>query len=270
MTTVDLCTFQNRIEDLKCDFENLRTEISLPCEIQPQYSSLYETFTHTTAITYYRRSEIESKCPKILFNESYFDEDYSERKFTLLHELIHACQRSSNLSDWNFLWLNTWDYMESKKLQYEVLSDFKNADNIEYNKILIHQLFAYVFEIWDELFVKTTYPNLFEGRMNQLYDFIIQTNYLDSFDTHPKKKEWIFMHLIRSYYLKRISEKTKAYANFDLFHNSWNSKFETVVNRDEKTEWYEWLEKLTDFSKYPDPGELKQNHINFSNKFLQN
>ncbi len=93
-------TSKEHIQQLKQDFEDVKNDYGLPCEIDPDFIET-KTFRQTDSpgVAYYEDFQIQSGIPEIEIPPRYFQ--LSEQKFTLLHEMIHACQRPGSLKNLN-------------------------------------------------------------------------------------------------------------------------------------------------------------------------
>lgn len=87
------------MNDLADDLKALSN--NLPCE----FTSIFEANTKSIepeniATAYYSTEQIALGYPIIEINPQYFlDFSISERRLILLHEIIHACQRTNELHD---------------------------------------------------------------------------------------------------------------------------------------------------------------------------
>jgi len=248
MLKILFSTSSERIEELKQDFEDVKNDYGLPCEITPDYVSVSNFRTNLgVAVTYYEDVQIQQGFPEIEIPPQYFD--LSERKLTLLHEMIHACQRSSSLESLNKEYLINLIH----KLE-QIQKDTSDEDNYVFSidaKIqMVYMHSTWIFEIWDEMCLKIEYPDLYVKKLDQTYD-LISSALNTEMGGYGNWKKYIFLfQFVRAKYLQKITHETHIESKFESLCNEWEQRLKSFVDEKEFNRLMSKVDGLTDVDAY--------------------
>lgn len=260
----------NYLKLLQSDFIKLKQTVELPCEIHDTYRHLSNLREDGLAATYYGMVEIAEKCPVIEFSSQYFGYDNNRRKIVMLHEIIHAFQRSNSLSELNSKFLVD----ALRQFKPEIKQELALQIDTKYKKFLIKQkpmLFAstLIFEIWEDIFMKENYPDLFDEAMKFVYENIS----LDSLHKNPfhefgnDAKYYLFLCMVRARYLSKISKNTSSLSKFELLFKTWKEELDTRFVNHEKEFSNKFLEILTNVDS---PLKLESAYYDFLDHIWKN
>jgi len=246
-------TSSYQIDELKNDYNAISKD--LPCNVEPIFDVNVESaHPNDIAVTLYSTEQIKLGYPIIEVNPQYFV-DFSEgnRRLILLHEIIHACQRTNELSE-----LNRKYMIDLRNRLNQLVTDYVTKHNedecfqaFRATVYAIGMFSTWIFEIWAELFLKERYPHYFDDKMKVTFDTI---------DSQYKKGayEWcgiwakipVFIEMIRANYLKKITEGKPVSASHEGLYQKWRERLGECVDQEEYNELMGRVESLTDISAY--------------------
>ena len=270
MLKVQFSTSSEHIEDLKQDFKNVKNNFGLPCEITPNFTS-YVTPQNPMgpAVTFYEEKQVKQGFPEIEVHSSYYD--LPEPELTLLHEIIHACQRSGSLKFVNKEYLiNLLNRLTILKNQ---TSDPDNYEFLINQKLAAIYLYStWVFEIWDEMYLKTKHSDLYVQKLDQLYD-LISSGLNTVIDGYGKWKKYILLfEFVRAKYLHKILQETRIESKFEKLCDEWELRLKDCVDKDEFQRLMSKVDGLTNIDAYDldDPKSLKNSYEEMIQEMLDN
>ena len=266
---VSFITSKEHIEQLKQDFEDVKNDYSLPCEIDPDFIET-KTFRSPDApgIAYYEDFQIQNGIPEIEIPPRYFQ--LSEQKFTLLHEMIHVCQRSGSLKNLNKDYLvNLIHRLE--KIQNSISDTDAELFSIDPKLQMIYMYSTWIFEIWDEMYLKTHYPTLYEKKLDQTHDLISGLIDADLVHFGNWKKYVSLFEFVRVKYLQKITSGTNVESKFKKLCDEWESKLKSFVDDNEFQRLMSKVDDLTNIDAYysNDPTPLKEVYEDMIQEMLE-
>ena len=258
MLKILFSTSSEHLEELKQDFEYVKNEYGLPCKITPEYVSVSSFRANLgVAVTYYEDVQIQMGFPEIEVPLKYYD--LSERKLTLLHEIIHACQRTSSLETLNKEYLVNLIH-KLEQIQKNTSDEDANDFSIDAKLQMIYMYSAWIFEIWDEMCLKTEYPSLYVKKLDQTYDLISPALNTEIGGYGNWKKYLFLFEFVRAKYLQKITLGTSIVSKFESLCNEWEQRLKSVVDEQEFDRLMSKVDGLTDVDAYNsgDPTSLKK------------
>ena len=254
------------IKELKSDFENLQSKISIPINARPVLGDVKKQEPSVPAATFSNFPE-QTWCE---FNEKYFAECEEDRLLILLHELIHAKHLASLLSQWH---RTKRDYVIN--LHQKVQRNLQSAPLEQLNRLnfwskFLPFVFNWLYEIWAELYMREEYPEIFPKRMELEYRNV-ERQFSDNKQRYrgAYAKYQIFWEMLRpAYFLKIAKEESEIGQRFTLILEQWKEKLRVVVRVHEMEEFERRADDLTDSSAYPDPSELEKNYLSFADSMI--
>ncbi len=251
-------TSKEHIQQLKQDFEDVKNDYGLPCEIDPDFIET-KTFRQTDSpgVAYYEDFQIQSGIPEIEIPPRYFQ--LSEQKFTLLHEMIHACQRPGSLKNLNKDYLvNLIHRLE--KIQNAMSDEDAELFSIDPKLQMIYMYSTWIFEIWDEMYLKTQYPAIYEKKLDQTHDLISGLLNADLGHFGNWKKYIFLFEFVRVKYLQKITSGTNVESKFKKLCDEWERYLKNYVDEKEFQRLMSKVDELTNISAYysEDTDSLKQ------------
>lgn len=245
------------IQGLTSDFEELKKLVLLPCDTDEFYEqNKIPRSAIDIACCYYGEEEISKGHVLIEVNPHFFQEDDLARQLILLHELIHACQRTNELLQLNQKYLidgvNDLIKIKSEYLEHKPEDDYynyvfrKKTNNID-------EMSGWIFEIWNELLLKQDYGQHLEKKHETTYKLITKGIPDDAYkDFGTWKKFPIFSQLVRATYLEKISRGTKISSKYKKLAEKWEKILSDSTSAEDFEELMSNLDSLTnvdDFSK---------------------
>jgi len=242
------------LEILKNDYALLK-KISLPCDVEECFEITdHARYKIGIAVTFYTKSDIQKGYPNIEINIQYFARSAEERRLILLHEIIHACQRVNELSEINKKYLIDRDTELNDLIPR--YAGIKGKNDLEIylfkTKIGAITMFAtWIFEIWDEMYLKEKYPDLLEPKMKATYDMI--SHYYKQ-NVYSFLEGWakyaILAEVVRSCYLMKITSGKSVSTNFEDLLIKWSTELKNHAENDEYDKLMNLVESLTDLNAY--------------------
>lgn len=246
-----------KIEVLQNDVKELKKEWEPPCEFEP----IFEKIDFPKNISEFAYCSIELEKEKghavIVAAPMYFDiRNAKLRKLILLHELIHACQRKNDLHEFNKKFLTRMDRLDT--IIENEYKEFK--DNFEFNEKIrdIKQFSTWIFEIWDELFLKHNYPSDEEEKHGITLGVIRRDCKEDAFKTLGKWRKYsVFKHMVRASYLKKITSGREISSEYEKLELCWKEILEKCSTKNELEELLQKLNDLTFVNEFNENGLSK-------------
>lgn len=258
------------LSSLQTDVLELKQSLELPCEIEDIYRHLPKLRENAIAGTFYGNEEIEQKSPVIEFSNRYFTCSKTRKKIVILHEIIHAYQRSGSLSQLNSKFLVD----ALRQYKPEIKEELKLQIDTKYKKFQIKKkpmLFAstLIFEIWEDIFMKENYPDLFEEAMDFVYENIstdlVHKNPFQEFGNDAKY--YIFLCMVRALYLSKISKNTNSLTKFEFLYEKWREELDKRFVKKELDFVNEFIVRLTNVES---PLELEKSYSDFLDHVWRN
>lgn len=270
MLKIQFSTSSGHVEDLKQDFENIKNNFGLPCEITPDFVVISTPRTSMgPAVTFYEDKQVKQGFPEIDANPSYYD--LPERKLTLLHEIIHAYQRSGSLELFNKEYLiNLISRLEEIQKQFTEDEDYNFTISPKLQMIYLYS--TWILEIWDEMYLKIKYPDLYVKKLDQTYD-LISKNLSSEIEGYGKWKKYIFLfEFVRAKYLQKITLGTDIESKFENLCKEWELRLQSCVDTIEFQRLMSKVEDLTNIEAYEldDPTSLKNAYEEMIQEMLDN
>lgn len=251
---VEFNTASWETDKLKDDLEYLKNTFGLPCEIEETINACREPRApNDPAIAFFGKNEVKTGIPVVEINTQYFNEKKEKRILVLLHEIIHCCQRANGLKKVNEKYMiNLADRLNSIIVEY-----LKNHPRDEKFYVLRESVKAvglfssWIFEIWDDMHLKTNYSQVLEQKLELTFEKINQEINADSFkDYECWAKYPVFINLVRVYYLEKISEGYDISKKFQDLRSRWENKLKDITDTKEFKEIMNNLEALTRIEDY--------------------
>ena len=242
------------IDSLRKDFDELKKEFTLPCKIEEFYAANTKSrLPQEIAVAFYGEKEIKQSYPEIEINPQYFKEDSVARHLILLHEMIHCFQRVQELSKINKKYFVDGTQKFNDKID-EYISKHGKDHNLDKFRIMAYNIgmfSTWIFEIWDELYLKKKYPAYYEKKLKLTFQRInsqySETEY-NEFGILAKYP--IFIQLSRAYHLKKISKGTKVSENFCELYDKWKNRLSKVTNSQEYGKLMSYIDLLANFDGF--------------------
>lgn len=244
-----------QLEQLKKDFKVLNDSEELPCECDAYFtpaSKLHYKGNIATTTFGKEIGEGELLPPYIEF-DSYFNFEEKQRKFIMLHEIIHACQRKNELYD-----INTETRKIFRELVIEKIEKSKIAKNRNLEKIkiledrinIIKGISEIPFELCDDVYFKKKYFHLFPDIMNLHYEHI--SGYIDQIEKFSEiyqKYYVVYREMLRTKYLYELNKGLELEEKFYKLFVEWDKKYLEFFNEDERKILDEFVNPLTTIKK---------------------
>jgi len=110
---------------------------------------------------------------------------------------------------------------------------------------------SWIFEIWDEMYLKINHPDKFETKLEGTFEKIDQKINADTFkDFGDWEKYPVFINLVRAYYLEKITAGHNISKKFQDLCKRWKNKLKQVTDTNEYNELMKNLESLTRIEDY--------------------
>lgn len=257
---IDIFTYFSNIEELKSDFVKICSEENFPTKINYDIKVAKELERpDDIAVTYVRTQELEKGLDgKIEFGDKYFEKQYETRKFTILHEIIHAYQRNGDLKNWDKKWIPLLQSYEKKI-----------TDNNEFLWQVVKWIeffYSQIFEIWDEIYFSKNYTHLHEPRMNYLLEIVRDSYTIDRFHKYGEYEIYpLLFEAVRLKYLSDVAKNTSSESAFTKMFQNHRDKLLTLSAKSQLN-IDELLTTFTDTSRYPDPSKLEEEYEKFGTK----
>lgn len=259
-------TFPEYLEILKKDYDDLKKEREKLCKLEESFLKTDQISNEVQyAITHYGKEEMENHYVRIEVTRQYYEKTDAVRKIMLLHELIHACQRSNELLNWNKKIRGILAIFYGKITRYYLTDDYEKIKLEEMWKNfnwIKSWFFTLPFEIWDDIFFRDTFPELFSLDVEIIHQNISEG--VDTMDLKNAVKYPVFVQLVRSTYLEKITKGADIATKFSKLSGFWRSKLNDIIKEDEQDFFDSSLESLSNISNYPDPSELEKIYEEFA------
>jgi len=110
---------------------------------------------------------------------------------------------------------------------------------------------SWIFEIWDEMYLKTNYSQVLEKKLELTFENINQEINEDTFKDYGSWAKYpVFINLVRAYYLEKICKGSNVSTKFEDLRNRWEKKLKDITNSNEFKELMNHLEALTRIEDY--------------------
>lgn len=245
---------------LKADFISLESNIILPCSFSHSYQELDDDNSNLLAATIHGKTQEEKKATDIKFFEQYFQLSSDERQIILLHELIHACQRSNSLKDWNTkvnTLVNKYNSLRNYLYSLGVMGNL--FVKVKFNLSTIIKFLAFgIFELWNDLLFKQKYPDFFESNMNLVHSQI--SFKVEQLDFTKANKYAIFFELLRADHYTKMSQGLVINKKFYELFEFYIEKLSKIVDTTELLNFKDRLSELNNSEHYPNSKKLSEKY----------
>ncbi|MCY4492192.1 MAG: hypothetical protein OXC46_12140 [Thaumarchaeota archaeon] len=242
------------VQTLEDDLKSLKTTLGFPCEFSYIVNPCSVSRSpDDIAIAFYAKNEIKTGIPLVEMNSEYFEiEDMQKRILILLHEIIHCCQRVNELEKINIKYMvDLVEQIIAIEKQY-LESHYNDAQFYRLNSSLnvIGLFSSWIFEIWDEMYLKTNYSDIFEVKLEITFERIGEIS--DSaYDNYGKWSKYaVFTDLVRACYLKKIAEGLQVSEKFEKLFCKLELKLEKITTAHEFNDLMSNLKCLTHIEGY--------------------
>lgn len=250
------------IPNLTSDFEKLKKLVTLPCKVEEFYEpNKIPRSAFNIACCYYGEEEISKGHVLIEVNPQFFQEGNLAKQLIILHELIHACQRTNDLLHLNQKYLidgvNDLIKIQSEYLKHKPEDDYYNY--VFKKKINnIDEMSGWIFEIWNELLLKQDYGVHLEKKHETTYKLITKGIPDDAYKNFGTWKKFpIFNQLVRATYLEKISRGTKTSSKYKELAEKWEKILADSTSSEDYGALMSNLDYLTNVDDFSSAG-LKQ------------
>ena len=251
---IEFQTASWEVNELKNDLQYLKNTLGLPCKFQETVNPSTTPCSPTDiAITFFRKDEVKTGIPVVEVNTQYFKEKREKRILILLHEIIHCCQRVNELKTINEKYMiNLAEKLNSIINEYPKDHKQDKKFGIFRASLMAVGLFSsWIFEIWDEMYLKINYSKVLEKKLELTFEKINQEISVDTFQDYGCWAKYpVFINLVRAHYLEKISEGHNISIKFKDLCRRWENKLKCITDESEFKELMNHLEALTRIKDY--------------------
>jgi len=176
-----------------------------------------------------------------------------------LHELIHVCQRANDLEKLNKKYL-----IDGINLLKTIISEYPKIKDDFFNYVFkqkishISMISSWIFEIWDELYLKNNYGEFEEKKHETTYARISKDAKDDVYDNFGSWRKYpLFGQLIRATYLQKITNGKDISKKYLDLSEKWKKILKDSTSDEEYCRLMKILEDLTNVDDFNNVGLKK-------------
>lgn len=267
--TIRFLTTVEKIEQLKEDFYSLKKWVEFPCIFSEFFLTGTTQEGTIVAATYYNPIDPNYGEPLVELAEPYFRHYERDRKTILLHEIIHACLNTGELSKWSQVLLVdvVAKYNTEKDSYIKESGSDDTSKSMQKRLEIISLLSTLLFEMWAHLELRKRYPVLFPSMMELTLSMVRdQLDKLNLNDYSNLAKYLVTYHMIRATYLAKMTKDLAISDEVEKILKECDKKLSKLCGKKEKTELQSWIEKLADIDTYPIPDIIGKQYVEFLEK----
>ena len=241
------------VQNLEGDLQRLKDTLGFPCEFSSTVVASKEPrSSNDVAIAFYGKNEINAGVHLIEINTKYFKHKQDDRILILLHEIIHCCQRTGALQKVNDKYIKLGKRIDDLVGEYIKNHGRDKQFSIFWNSLYAIGLFySWIFEIWDEMLLKTKYKSVLEKKLSLTFCIInkkIDKNTYRDYGCWAKYR--IFIYIVRACYLQKISKNLGISEQFEDLKQRYIATLKQITNDAEFTQLMDQLDSLTSIDDF--------------------
>ena len=244
----------SKIDELKNDLCRLDHILGFPCEFQVIITPELKPSSRENIRprSFFREKEVQINTPLIVLGLKYFQGDIDDRILILLHEIIHCYQRIGELRNLNEKYaINLVDEINLYKNNYKNNYDSKEYYVFHNSLCAVYMFSTWIFEIWDEMYLKNNYIKIFEHKLELTFKTIDMNIDEQIYKDYGRwKKYLIFIDLVRAQYLAKICKGYSVETKFQNLYDRWENKLKDITTTTDFEILINQLDGLTRIEDY--------------------